>query len=471
MRAYEFLTEAARGLLYRAQGDKFKNAQGQEIEFVSVTYVPSQPGAFQSKDELDNSLEQTKQAYPNLQYSNQPSARSRAYAILEFQDVNNPTIKLQFVRFFESIQHNMAGAMKNDALPGGWQLQKASSLKSSFKLKPTDIFPPSVPYKNVDAIISAAEQSGKLDKGLMDGLRMIKQKQLPTFIDYKEKEAAVRDDLGETIAPMCIIQGMITDGGITEAQEILLQNKPWSTCNISFPKGKNAGLIDSYLVPQVGTSIGISSKGSSGAKASVTNIFSGVKSLRERSASGDPAATATLKKYASIVKLLDDISNISMLDGPLVFGIQQGIITSDQSQLIKDAITNGYKSWEQAGLKPRSTNGKVLQSIADTVGAGRRKVDFENPLYNIGYHTLAGLARMVAENINKTKKFSEACLIFLNSSPLIQVHMYTKVQGNNVNVTGFETIYPPQFKGKLRLVADKSYYATNVGGKFSFAFD
>jgi hypothetical protein len=474
MRFFEvehLITEAARGLLYRSQGDIFKDQTGKEIVFLQVGYVPGQPGAFETYDEMMEAYAKLQKMYPGVIESNKPSSQSRAFAVLEFQESGTQN-KLYFVRFFQNIKADMAGAWQNGGLPGNWQLQKASSLKASYKLKPADIFNIDARFGSVGDTISAAEQSGKLDETLINGLKMLLNKQLPTFPGYKEKEAAVRDDLGETIAPLAIMQNMVNDGGIMTARKVLLGNRPWSSCVLSFPKGKNAGLIDSYLTPKSGLAIGISSKGAEGAKASAANIISGLRSVREKANDSDPSVSDSAKQlltdYKKVVAILDEIGNGSIITGPLSLGIKYGFIDQSEATAIQEAIQQGTKDWAQAGYGPNSLVN--IQKVMGNIGGGSRAVDYKNPRYNVGYHALAGLARAVAEKVNSTKGFSECALKLLNNAPLIQVHMHTTSNGNDVTVTGFDTIYPPQFQGTLTLVADKSYYALGAGGKFGFGF-
>jgi hypothetical protein len=474
------LFEKARGLLYRAAGDTFKNGQGQEISFVQVAWVPSQPGKYETYEELLVGLDQLKQNYPTVQLANQPSSRSRAFAVIEFQDVNNPTEKLYFVRFFDEIKHDMSGAWKNDGLPGQWQLQKASSLKNSYKLKPNDIITAGVPFAGVAGVLAELTNVGKLDPAMLQSMQSLAQGQLPVFPGMKEKESAIRDDLGETIAPCAITLGLVTEGGIHEAQRLLLNNGPWSDCTITFPKGKNAGLIDSYLNPPVGPAIGISSKGEDGAKASVSNVVSGLTAIKLQAKNGNPGSQQLLEQNAETVRLLDIIAKEGQKEGPIVLGLDStmNFLTQSQADLIYYGIDNGIKDFNQLPGTPEDI--KHILAISSHTGGGRRSVDIANPRYNVGYHIMAGLARQVAAHINKIPGFGNFCLVCINSSPLIQVHMATGVATvpdpqtgqpvEAVTITGFDTIYPPKFKGRIELVASKSYYATSIGGKLSFGF-
>ena len=83
---------------------------------------------------------------------------------------------------------------------------------------------------------------------------------------------------------------------------------------------------------------------------------------------------------------------------------------------------------------------------------------------------MAQVAKDVCDVVNGDPKFGKACLEFLNSSPIIQLYMHTKVQGNDVKVIKFDALYPPNFNGTVRLDAGKTFSAVGMSGKFSFAY-
>jgi hypothetical protein len=99
------------------------------------------------------------------------------------------------------------------------------------------------------------------------------------------------------------------------------------------------------------------------------------------------------------------------------------------------------------------------------------KAKTDNPRYNVGYHALAALARRVSKNINADPKFGEACLKFLNSSPIIQLHLNGSEKPDSYKVTGFTSKYPPDFKGTVGLDATKVYAATGIIGRVSFSYN
>jgi hypothetical protein len=128
-----------------------------------------------------------------------------------------------------------------------------------------------------------------------------------------------------------------------------------------------------------------------------------------------------------------------------------------------DLIKKNIKDISQITMNDEDRT--VLTSIMTKI-----KPQLTNPRYNVGYHILSQLAREVSHNINSDPMFGEAALKFLNTSPIIQLHM--SVSGkDNVKVSGFTSKYPPDFKGTVGLDASKVYAATGTNGRVSFSYN
>jgi hypothetical protein len=454
MRFYEFtLTESSRGVLFRTPGDPFVSRANPDdvLKFDQAQYFPSQDpnSQYETIEELNAAKLQAEKDFPKITWVNKPSGASLSFAVVTFTDSQQQ--KKHFGRFFSQISANMAGKWGNDGIPG-YELNIASSKKAKSGLKPTDIFQLGKSFGSAGEILADAKT--KLEPSLGAGLDMLMQKQMPVFSGEKERLAAIRDDLGETISVVALWQGMV-GGQAEDARKFLLKNQPWSSCSITFPAGKNNGLVDSVLRPKKGVAIGISAKGAAGAKASASNIWAGVELLR------NTGQQAVVDQYPEAVQILDTINRETAVNGPFVLGIDYGLCTNDDWKLAIEAIKNGYK---QVPNDPKWKNiTKLMSHIATQKSTA--------PNYSIGYHALAGLAKQVADTINSgAPNFSEACITFLNSSPLIQIHTDAKADANGVMITGFRPIWPPQFKGQVKLNAGKSYYTTDAINKFAFGF-
>ena len=455
------LMEKSRGLLYRAAGDSFfqgsKDDPTAEISFNKVDYFPSMPGMYANYEEMATAGQDLFKQYPSIIWSNKPTQASKAFAILTF-DGPAAGQKTYFGRFFSEIKPDMAGFWKNSELPGGWQLNKAVSLKGAYyKLKPADLFPTNSTFATPADTVAAIgtrpgttpDQLANIDK-IRPGMDQLLGGSLPVFDNVGDMATAVRDDLGETIGPIALIQGMNMGAGAEAARkDILGPDGSFDGSAINFPADKNNGLVDSYLLHPTGIEIGISSKGEKGASASVKNISDGVTTARQK------GMDQLLDQYADQVEIIERIGKLSSVDFPIVYGIEQGIIDPAVGQEIKQLIkTNG------------TSQNPVVQNLMTDI-----KAKTDNPRYNVGYHALAALARRVAKNINSDPTFGEACLKFLNSSPIIQLHLNGSEKPDSYKVTGFTSKYPPDFRGTVGLDATKVYSATGIIGRVSFSYN
>lgn len=467
------LLEKARGLLYRDPGDVFfqgpLNQPTAEIVFRDLEYYPSQPGAYSSYEEMATAGQNLAKQFPTgIIWSNKPGPRSRAFAILTF-DGPGPGQITNFGRFFENIKPDMGGLWKNDELPGGWQLKKASSLKGSYyKLKPSDLFPPDSEFATpADCVATIGSNDSTASPGQQDaidqirpGMQQLLKKQWPLFADIDPNMiSAVRDDLGETIGPIAMVQGMIKNATLEKARvDILGANGTFAGMSIYFPASKINGLVDSYLRGPDNTEIGISSKGENGAKASVKNISDGVVAAREK------GMTDLLDEYDDQVKVIERVGSLSSVDLPLVLGQEFGFISKSQAVAILQLIETGAKTLDTVRMS--ATDRKKFEEY---MAQSRPKL--ENPKYNVGFHVLTQLAKQVVIEINQDPRFGEACLKFLNTSPIVQLHLKGSTGRNSYQVSGFEVKYPPDFKGVVALDASKVYAATGTNGRVSFAYN
>jgi hypothetical protein len=254
-----------------------------------------------------------------------------------------------------------------------------------------------------------------------------------------------------------MVQGMNVGTGAEAARiDILGKNGSFVGSDINFPAAKNNGLVDSYLMHSSGIEIGISSKGDKGATASVKNISDGIAVARKKN------MTDVLEKYADQVKVIEEVGKLSSQQFPIKFGVQMGFVTVEQARMILELMQSSAKTLNT----PPGDDTDVLQNFMNQL-----KPQLNNPRYNVGYHILSVLARKVVTEINKDPMFGEACLKFLNISPLIQLHLKSKIVGNDVVVTGFESKYPPNFKGTVGLDASKVYAATGTNGRVNFAYN
>lgn len=463
-----FLTEKSRGLLYRAKGDRFFRGKRENPEsvllFDKVEYYPSMPGSYDTSDEMLEAYEKLDKKYNDLTPVNRPASSTKAFAaiILLDEKTRKPVV---FVRFFNNILPDMTGKWANsDMNKFGYQLEKETSLKASYGLKPSDIFVEPARFTDISTLLNAFKQS-EATQPFVPGFEMLylPKPKLPVFEGASEFFTAIRDDLGEIIGPVALIQGLNVGTGAVAADRDLLQNKGYGGSSISFPSGKTNGLVDSYIVTPSGVEIGISSKGEKGATASIKNVADGIDYVRGNK--GSPEQKKLLKKYSNEVQLIERIGKDTVIDFPLNYAIENKMLSNSGSNTIRQLIKVGAKSLDQIDMDENTA-----VELTNLIGYKGAKTQLQN--YNIGYHALSAIAELVANKINSDPKFGEACLKFLNSSPIIQLHMQaTKQKDGDVAVTSFTSKYPPNFKGTVTLDSSKNYSSTMAGGRMNFAYD
>ena len=179
--------------------------------FDKAEYFPSMPGAYADYNEMAATGQELFKQYPAITWFNKPTGTSKAFALLTF-DGPQAGEKTYFGKFFNEIKQDMTGFWKNDELPGGWQLNKNASLKGSYyKLKPADLYPPESTFDTPKEVVASLQQNPKNNQAvpkILPGMQQLLTGELPTFADTKDMASAVTDDLGETIGPIAMVQGM-----------------------------------------------------------------------------------------------------------------------------------------------------------------------------------------------------------------------------------------------------------------------
>jgi hypothetical protein len=464
-------TESSRGLLFRKEGDRFfkgsRDAPTEALLFDKAEYFPGRPpegpGAYDSYEEMVDAYQDLEKQIGNITPVNSLMKSFRAFTVLTLHDevTEQP---VYYAKFYQQIRPDMTGAWPNKEIPG-FQLATKTSLKGSYNLKPADLFPGNARFPNINAVWTALQQSEDAQPYL-PGLSMLfgSSPELPKFEGAGDKATAIRDDLGETIGPVALIQGLDVGGGAEAARRGLNDGKPWAGSSVNFPSEKNYGLVDSYFVTPSGVEIGISSKGEDGAKASIKNIADGIKFIRTK---GTDEQKKLLDQYSEQIEIIDDIGSASVIGYPLKYGVANGLISTDAARYIQELIKSGAKNLEN--FPPSNGSQSAISEVKQLIDSRNAKTGLDN--YNAGYDALAALASQVASAIGADPKFGEACLKFVNSSPIIQLHMYTKTnKDDSVDVTKFVSKYPPNFQGTIILNPKKTYSGTGATGRMSFDY-
>ncbi len=422
---------------------------GAEVgEPYTFQYVRSFPdkGAYSSREELAAAKEDIEQQLGgNVIWVNNPTARTLAFAIAEFQGSDNGQ-KLHYGKYFAEITASMFGKWDNKEVPG-LQPELAASKKDRAGFKPQQILGQVATFKTGSELLRYINGVPSVIPEIKQGLNMVAEGKLPAFVDQKANLPAIRDNLGEIIQALACTYSLV-GGEAEQARQAVLNGADWDEMAIHFPPGQNEGLVDFFL--RAGNfSIGVSSKGKKGANASVRNLSDGLRKAREQGQD----LSKDFPFAATVVQLINEHS---MVEGPLMLAILFDLIDEPQAMQVADmckerptTITPDMK-WIKpwiATIEAKPTQGQ-----------------------NYGHWTLAAIARKVAETINADPKFSQGCIQFLNYSSMMQLYTDANVKGNDVLITGFRAVYPPNFQGTIDIDAGKNYYTSDVKGRLSFKF-
>ena len=209
--------------------------------------------------------------------------------------------------------------------------------------------------------------------------------------------------------------------------------------------------MDSNFVSKKGAVLGISSKGASGANASSANIWSAIEKARANNRQD------LLEENADMIDIMQVINENTAEEGPLQLALKFGLITSRMAQEIRTSL--------QKDITDPSKISRQAQALFQEYGSKQ-----DVPGFKVGFVLLANVAKNVSKHINAIPDFGQGCLAFLNQASILQVYTQARVQGNDVAVTGFSAIYPPEYNGTVYLDAGKNYFSSRIAGKLSFKY-
>jgi len=439
----------SRGLFGRKIGkDQFVNDNGETIVFQGVQMYPQKKNpAQQTAQALDRFATFLQDEYETeIEWVNTRSQVAKAFAIAQFSDQSGGT--RLWGRWYNEIPANPVGTWQNNQVPPRWQLNIPAANKARSGLSPQDLIKTDKEsFLTVPSIVDRIAPG--LSEELRQGIAQVAAGKLPAvFANQKENFTAIRDNLGEIIQPIALKAGLVQGDADAAATEVL--GTSFAECKVVWPQGKIHNLIDSYFIGPNGQTLGISSKGDRGANASVQNIFKAIEDAQKKN-------PKLVDKHKAAIRFIRVISETSAKEGPVALALVLGIIDIDYYEDIMMLVRQPVKKL------PGSL--KHLRYLLKEYNA-----DVNNPNYNVGYHLLSSLAKQCCDVINQDKKFSAACVDFLNQSNIIQVYTDAKVAGVDTQITGFRSVYPPNFSGSVVLTSAKGYSASEIKGRFTFDY-
>jgi len=445
MKANEFIIEA-KGVFGRKFGDTYISDNGAKATFNRAEMYPDTKPNNAYKDH-----ETTREAINRIQtrtgkeitWVNRESPTNNAFAIA-FMDTEDGDVML-WGRWYRVVPNNVISSWSNSELPQGWVWSSKTAEKAKSGMTPQDLIKSEKKFSSADELLQAIANNGASPE-ILEGLRMVASgESVAVFKNMADKITSVRDHLGEILSPLALMSGVIADTNAIDAKTDILKTD-YSRCAVWFPQNKNNNLVDSEFVAPDGHTLGVSTKGDKGAKASVKNIYDSMV---------DPKNASLKRKYKYAVGIIETIANEGQKMGPLVLGERLEVI----DKYLKDEILQHIDN-KQNDAGSMSENAKRL-----FVEFGSKA---DSPGYNIGLVLLANCAKKVAKKLNEDNDFQEACRAFLNQASIIQVYTDARVVGSDVHITGYRTVYPPKFNGKVLIDAGKNYTSTAIKGKFSF---
>lgn len=472
MRAIEFLTESQGGIIRRAQevasGKTVTFAKGDlRLNLTGTVVIPEGPELrFETHEELEQALKDALAANgnPNVQHFGKLQAKAGAALITLWETESGE--KAGFVKF--------VNAKKPGAFPIVWtnaeftadtgfaQADNKIAQRAQFNLKPNALFqtdeyisatglPDSVMIRE-DLPPEVGDQIRQLLSNVANGTNA----PVPGADQYL---STYEIDLGESAAPIALVTGNFVSGSYREAEEALLAPLGLSWANVNnvlFPGGGSNLLYDSYLQLTKDVTLKVSSKDKKGgAAAAVTGLMKEIERSPERF-----AEITENPKYQEILEIVREVSENSAIQGPLKLAEKFGFIDQNDSANILANYNKGMRYAPDA---------KWARTPGIQAALQRKGAKFEDPAYDFGFHILAGVAELVADQLNKMQGIDSFFRAILERSTMIQVKAGMKKSGNGASFSNFTVIYPPTFTGNIKVVAGNNYMATRKPiGKISF---
>jgi len=438
------------GLAGRKPGDKFKNANGDEIVFNKIEFYPRDGGKLDS-EKLNSLLLQLS----NVKWQNNKTNKTGGVAIATF---NTGTGEIQYGFFKDSIKPDPTGNYIPNEV-AGYRFAGKAAEKIQSGLTPQDLLTKRDNLTSSE-IIAQLEENPKL--GPNNPLTILAKQvasgqKFPIAFDIPEgiSFTGFRDYFCEILQPIALQVGQYT-GNAGEAAETFLDGS-FNDTLISFDSAKNAGLSDSILTNSEGKYIKVSTKGGKGAEASAKNLIDSVNEL-----TATPAGRNLIEKHKESIDLIREIQSQGQVKAPLYLGVKYDIITQDEADTIL----------RLRNMKPINLKDIDKMNLGDNLTKLAKGRDTASPeSVNLFYHLLASVATLAAIEVNDKTDFSETATDILNNGALVQVYTEAKQEKESWVLQEFHTIYPSKTIKGVYLSASKNYFSTGIKGNFTFKID
>ena len=450
------------GLANRHPGDLFKNPEGDTIAFQSLDFFP-ESGSYKDLTDAENAVDKvTKKlgiAPEQIQWTNQPPKGIQlggggyaGFGIATF--VDQATSQPYYLgRWFKNINPNRAlNNFAHEYIPGGFKFASKVGAKENTGYKPSEVltqFQDNTPETIMNQIV--AKFGEKSDEVVAAATFMQASKFPVTFPKGSINFTAFRDYFCEMLQPCALVMGKQIKGNAQEAATIFFgPGLGYGDATISFNTSVTGGLYDSLLVSPEGKQIKLSSKGKSGANASVVNLLKSIQELQVA-----PKGKKLLEKHKDVIDILNTIDKGGHTQAPLKLAIDAKIIDVNDAKEILNLQGKGPKD------KIKFANEKL-----DELYRSRKPKDWSKviPLE----HMLSVIAYKVADYVNKNTNFGQAASEILNHSALVQMYTEATEAADTITITSFRAVYPSDTVSGVLLDASKAYMSTQGKGNFTF---
>ena len=454
------------GLANRKPGDLFKNPEGDTIAFQNVEFYPDS-GSYRDLTDAEAAIAKVCAglgiAPEQIAWTNQAPARRQmasegggyaGFGIATFTD--QATGQNYYLgRWFKTISPNRAqNNCAHEYIPGGFKFASKSGAKENTGYKPSEVltqFRDNTPETIMEQIVTRFGE--KSDEVVAAATFMQASKFPVSFPKGSINFTAFRDYFCEMLQPCALVMGKQIKGNAQEAATIFFgPGSGYGDATISFNTNVTGGLYDSLLVSPEGKQIKLSSKGKSGANASVVNLLRSIQELQVA-----PKGKKLLEKHKDVVGILNTIEQGGHTMAPLELGIKYKIITPADIGEIFTLKTKGPKDKIQFGNKFIKLNHLYYS---------RTPKDWSKviPLE----HMLSVIAYRVADYVNEHTNFGQAASEILNHSALVQMYTEATESADTITITGFRAVYPSDTVSGVLLDASKAYMSTQGKGNFTF---
>jgi hypothetical protein len=452
------------GLANRKPGDLFKNPEGDVIAFQNLDFYP-ESGSYRDLNDANATIAKVSKslgiAPEQIMWTNQPP-KSRQFAdegggyagfgIATFIDqaTQNP---YYLGRWFKNISPNRAqNNFAHEYIPGGFKFASKSGAKENTGYKPSEVLT-SFQNNTPETILSQIGEKFTTESfEYRAAATFMQATKFPIVVEKGTMNfTAFRDYFCEMLQPAALVQGKPIKGNAQEAATIFFgPGQGYGDATISFNTSVTGGLYDSLLVSSEGKQIKLSSKGKSGANASVVNLLRSIEELQVA-----PKGKKLLEKHKNVVDILKTIDKDGHTNAPLRLATEYKMITPDEAGEIltlKSYGPNDEIRWKNKKLK------ELYMS--------RKPKDWSKviPLE----HMLSVIAYRVADYVNQNTNFGQAASEILNHSALVQMYTEATEGKDTISITGFRAIYPSETITGVMLDASKAYMSTQGKGNFTF---